>query len=148
MSLKETIIEDMKAAMRAKDKLKLGTIRMLLAAVKQREIDERIELTDSAILTVINKMIKQRRDASEQFSNAQRQELADKEDAEIIVLQDYLPQQLTADEVQSAIKDAISKTGATSMKDMGKVMGLLKSELEGRTDMGKVSGHVKTQLTG
>jgi len=144
--LKHRIQEDMKAAMRAKEPLKLTTIRMLIAAVKQREIDERISLNDPDIINVINKMIKQRRDAAKQFVAGERQELADKENQEIDVLQVYLPKQLSEAEIEAAIQKAISDLGATSMKDMGKVMGALKPQLESRADMGAVSAKIKALL--
>jgi len=146
MELKSQIQQDMKNAMKAKDSLRLGTIRMLMAAIKQREIDEKITLDDTDILNVINKMIKQRRDAHAQFTQADRQDLADKEAAEIDVLQTYLPKQLSEAEVIDAVKAAISESGASSIKDMGKVMGILKPKLTGQADMGAVSKHVKEQL--
>ena len=144
--LKQHIQNDMKDAMRAKEALKLTTIRMLIAAIKQREIDDRITLNDTAVLAIINKMIKQRRDAAEQFIAGDRQELADKEMLEIIILQTYLPEQMSETDIETAIKQAISNTDANSMKDMGKVMGILKPKLEGRTDMGAVSTKVKALL--
>ncbi len=146
MSLKDQIKNDMKDAMRAKAADRLGTIRMLLAAVKQKEIDEQIELNEGQVLAVINKMIKQRRDASEQFVKAERQELADKEDAEIVVLQAYMPKQLSEAEVSDAVDQAISNSGAASIKDMGKVMGMLQSSLQGKADMSAVSQLVKQKL--
>lgn len=146
MSLKSQIQDDMKSAMRAKQAEKLGTIRMLLAAIKQKEIDEQIELQDPQILSVINKMIKQRRDAAEQFKSAGRDELAEKEQSEMLVLQAYLPQQLSDDEIEQALSKAIDQTGAESIRDMGKVMGMLQSELQGRADMAKVSQLVKQKL--
>lgn len=147
-SLKEQITNDMKDAMRAKDTERLVTIRMLLAAIKQREIDERIELDDTATLTIVNKMIKQRRDSITQFEAADRPELAAKEAQEITVLEVYLPAQLSEDEITQAIEKAIADTGATTMKDMGKIMGILKSQLTGRADMGKVSAKIKSILAG
>lgn len=146
MSLKDTIQEDMKAAMRAQEKLRLGTIRMLMAAIKQREIDERITLDDAGVITVINKMIKQRRESAEQYKAANRTELAEKEEAEIKILQSYLPQQLSDEEIEQAVQQAIKETGASTMQDMGKVMGMLKEKLAGRADMSKVSGKVKQHL--
>ena len=153
MSLKEKITEDMKAAMRAKDTARLGTVRLLLAAMKQKEVDERMvltgtALTDADILAIIDKMVKQRRESIAQFEKAGRNDLADGEKAEIAVLSAYLPQQLSEAEVAKEIDAAIAQTGASGAKEMGKVMGLLKSRLAGRTDMGKVSGLVKAKLSG
>jgi uncharacterized protein YqeY len=148
MSLKNTITEDMKTAMRAKDSARLGTVRLLLAAMKQKEVDERVELTDADVLSIIEKMLKQRRESIAQFENAGRTDLVDAEKAEIAVLSTYLPQQLTEAEVAAAIAAAIQESGAAGPKDMGKVMGLLKSRLAGRTDMGKLSGLVKSKLQG
>ncbi len=148
MLLKDQITEDMKTAMRAKDAPRLSAIRLLLAAVKQREVDERIELTDTDVLTIIEKMIKQRRDSIEQFEKGARQDLADKEQFEITVLQGYMPAAMSAAEVDAAVTDAISSSGAKLMADMGKVMALLKPRLAGRADMGKVSALVKTKLAG
>lgn len=147
MSLKLQITEDMKTAMRAKDTARLGAIRLLLAAMKQREVDERIELTDSDIIAIIEKMIKQRRDSISQFEAASRQELADAEKFEIGVLQTYMPQALSEEEVASAISEAISASGAKSPQEMGKVIALLKPKLAGRADMGKVSALVKARLS-
>ncbi|MDF1796967.1 MAG: GatB/YqeY domain-containing protein [Coxiellaceae bacterium] len=147
MSLKEQIRNDMKDAMRAKETDRLGTIRMLIAAIKQKEIDEQIELEDNQVLSVINKMIKQRRDSVEQFEKAERQELADKEKVEIATLQTYMPKQLDEQEISDAVEQAITKTGAASIKDMGKVMGMLQSSLSGRADMSVVSQLVKQKLT-
>jgi uncharacterized protein YqeY len=138
----------MKSAMRAKEAARLSTIRLLLAAIKQREVDERIELDDAAVLGVIEKMMKQRRESIAQFEKAARNDLADVEKAEIQVLSGYLPQQLSADEVEKAVQSAISETGAAGAKDMGKVMGALKAKLAGKADMGKVSALVKTKLSG
>ena len=146
-TLKNRIHEDMKTAMRAKQQLRLGTIRMLMAAIKQREIDDRTTLDDTGVLNAINKMIKQRRDSERQFKEANRTELADKEAQEIEILQAYLPQQMTEAEINEAVLAAIKTTGANSMKDMGKVMGLLKSQLEGQADMSVVSANVKENLT-
>ena len=147
MSLKQQITEDMKAAMRAKDTARLGAIRLLLAAMKQREVDERIELTDADVVSVIEKMLKQRRDSISQFEAAGRQDLVDVEKFEVEVLQTYMPQQLSEAEVKAAIDEAIAATGASSPQDMGKVMGVIKPKLAGRADMGKVSGLIKAQLT-
>ena len=146
MSLTNTLKEAQKDAMRAKDKLRLGTIRMALAAVKQREIDERIELTDSDVLAVLTKMVKQRKDAAEQFDAANRADLADNERAEIEVLETFLPQKLSEAEIDALIADAIAQTGASGMQDMGKVMGMLKPKVQGRADMGAVSGKIKASL--
>jgi uncharacterized protein YqeY len=148
MNLKNKITDDMKAAMRAKETARLGTVRLLLAAMKQKEVDERIELQDSDVLQIIEKMVKQRRESIAQYEKAARQDLADVEKAEIVVLQAYLPQQLSDAEVAEAVAAAIQETGAAGPKDMGKVMGLLKSKLAGRTDMGKLSGLVKAKLSG
>jgi len=148
MSLKNKITEDMKAAMRAKETSRLGTIRLLLAAMKQKEVDERVELGDADVLSIIEKMLKQRRESIAQFEKAGRQDLADIEKAEIAVLSAYLPQQMSEPEVAAAIDAAIQESAAAGPKDMGKVMGLLKSRLAGRTDMGKLSGLVKAKLSG
>lgn len=144
--LKSRITDDMKSTMRAKDTKKLGVIRMLMAAIKQREVDERITLDDSQVLEVLNTMMKQRRGSIEEFEKAGRQDLADNEKYEIEILQAYLPPQLSEDEVNAMIKQAIDETGAESMKDMGKVMAILKPKMQGRTDLGKVSGQVKSLL--
>ena len=138
----------MKTAMRAKDGARLSTVRLLLAAMKQKEVDERVELSDADILAILEKMIKQRRESIAQFEKAARQDLADKEKAEIQVLSGYLPQQLSDAEIQNEINSAISQTGASGAKDMGKVMAALKGRLAGRADMGKVSGLVKAKLSG
>ena len=145
--LKNRILEDMKTAMRSKDSERLGTIRLLLAAMKQREVDERIELTDLDIINIINKMIKQRLDSSAQFQTANRPELVAKEQKEIEVLHEYLPQQLSEAEIDLAVQSAIEKTGAKTMPEMGKVMALLKEELAGRADIAKVSAKVKSRLS-
>lgn len=146
--LKERITEDMKSAMRAKDTLRLGTIRLLLAAMKQREVDERIELDDAAITSIIEKLIKQRRDSINQFKTAGRQDLVDGEQAELTILQAYLPEPLSAAEIDAAVSAAVSESGASSVKDMGKVMALLKTRLAGRADMGQVSARIKAKLAG
>ena len=148
MALKDKITEDMKAAMRAKEAARLSTVRLLLAAIKQKEVDERVQLTDADVLAVIEKMLKQRRESIAQFEKAARNDLADVEKAEIVVLSGYLPQQLSEAEVVEALVAAIKESGAAGPKDMGKVMGLLKSRLAGRTDMGKLSGLVKAKLAG
>ena len=147
MSLKQQITEDMKTAMRAKDTARLGAIRLLLAAMKQREVDERIELSDADVIAIIEKMVKQRRDSISQFEAAKRQELADAEKFEISVLQAYMPQQMTEDEVAAAVAEAIASSGAKSPQEMGKVIALLKPKLAGRADMGKVSALVKVRLS-
>ncbi len=146
MALIDDLKNAQKDAMRAKDKLRLGTIRMALAAVKQREVDERIELNDTDVLAILTKMVKQRQDAAEQFDAANRDDLSSKEREEIAVIESFLPQPLTADEIATLIDEAIESTGASSMQDMGKVMGLLKPKLQGRADMGKVSGLIKAKL--
>ncbi|MBI3222048.1 MAG: GatB/YqeY domain-containing protein [Nitrosomonadales bacterium] len=147
MSLKQQISDDMKAAMRAKDAARLGAIRLLLAAIKQREVDERIELSDADVVAIIEKMNKQRRDSISQYEAAGRQELADVEKFEMSVLATYMPQQLSETEITAAIVEAIAVTGAAGPQDMGKVMGVLKTKLAGRADMGKVSALIKTQLS-
>jgi uncharacterized protein YqeY len=146
VTLKERITEDMKAAMRASDKERLLTIRMLLAAIKQREVDERIALDDAQVIAVLEKMVKQRRESIVQFEQGARQDLADKEKSEIVLLQSYLPAQLTESEVDAIIRDAIATTGAASIKDMGKVMAAVKAQAAGRADMGAVSARIKATL--
>ena len=148
MTLKERISEDMKAAMRAKDAARLSAVRLLLAAMKQKEVDERIALADADVLGIIEKMVKQRRESIAQYEKAARQDLADAEKFEIGVLSAYLPQQLGEAEVAQAIAAAVAESGASGVKDMGKVMALLKARLAGRADMGKVSGLVKAKLGG
>jgi hypothetical protein len=148
MPLREQLNEDMKAAMKAREAEKLGALRLLLAAVKQREVDERITLDDTGVIAVIEKMIKQRKDSISQFEKAQRQDLADKEKFELAILEAYLPQQLSAAEVDAIIAQALAESGAKSPADMGKVMAIVKPKLAGRADMGKVSGLVKGKLTG
>ena len=145
--LKNRINEDVKSAMRNKDKERLGTLRLITAALKQKEVDERIELDDAAVLAILDKMVKQRKDSIEQFTKADRQELADKEQAEITIIQEYLPAQLSDAEIEQMIDEAMSATGASSMQDMGKVMGQLKPRLQGRADMGAVSGKIKAKLS-
>ncbi len=137
----------MKAAMKGGDKPRLGVIRLLMAAIKQREVDERIELDDTQVLVVLDKMVKQRRDSITQYEQASRPELAEQEAFEITVLQDYLPTALTEDEITAMIQEAIQSTGAESIRDMGKVMGQLKPKMQGRADMGAVSGLIKQQLS-
>jgi hypothetical protein len=146
MSLKQQITDDMKVAMRAKETARLGAIRLLLAAIKQREVDERIELSDADVVAIIEKMNKQRRDSISQYEAAGRQDLADVEKFEMGVLQTYMPQQLSDAEIGQAVSEAIASTGAAGPQDMGKVMGVLKSKLAGRADMGKVSALIKAQL--
>ncbi|MDZ4690461.1 GatB/YqeY domain-containing protein [Terricaulis sp.] len=148
MSLKATVTEDMKTAMRAKDAPRLSTIRLLLAAVKQREVDERKDLTDADIVTVIEKMIKQRRDSVEQYTKGNRQDLADVEQAEIVLLLGYMPKAMSDTEVDAAIVAALATSGAMGMADMGKLMAVLKPQLAGKADMGKVSALVKAKLAG
>ena len=148
MSLKARITEDMKNAMRSGEKDRLGLIRMLQAGIKQREVDERIELDDTQVLSVIEKMIKQRKDSVTPFEAGGRADLVAKESAEIAWLTGYLPAQLTEAEVDALIKDAIAETGAASMKDMGKVMGVVKAKAQGRTDMGALSARIKAALAG
>lgn len=148
MSLKETITADMKLAMKAKDQSRLTTIRMLQAAIQRKEVDERITLDDTQVMAVVEKLIKQSRDAMSQFEQAGRQELADKEKADIDVWQSYLPEQLSEAEIEKLVADAISETGAATMKDMGKVMAVLKPKLQGRADMGQVGAKIKAGLAG
>mgnify|MGYP001549261714 CR=1 FL=1 len=146
-SLTDTIRAAMKAAMKAKEKERLGTIRLIQAEFKRIEVDERIEVDDARALAVLDKMVKQRRDSAQQYSDAGRSELAEKENAEIAVLQEFMPQQLSEDEIIALIDEAISASGASGMQAMGPVMGQLKPKLAGRADMGAVSGLVKTRLT-
>ena len=147
MSLKEQITDDMKAAMRAKDADKLLAIRMLTAAIKQKEVDERIELTDAQVVAIVEKLIKQRKDSVAAYEAAQRQDLADKEKAEIVVLSVYLPAQLSENEIQAVITAAITQTGASGPQDMGKLMAVLKPQLAGKADMGNISVLVKKALS-
>ena len=146
MALKERITEDMKSAMRAGDKQRLGTIRLALAAIKQREVDERITLDDPQVLSVLEKMLKQRREAITQFESGGRADLVAKETAEIGVLQVYLPAQMSPVELDALITEAIAATGAASIKDMGKVMAAVKPKVQGRADMGAVSARIKQKL--
>jgi len=148
MALKERITEDMKAAMRAKEAARLSAIRLLLSAMKQREVDERIELTDADVMGIIEKMIKQRRESIVQYEKGGRADLADAENFEVGVLSAYLPQQMSEADVAAAIDAALAETGAKAMPDMGKVMAILKPKLAGRADMGKVSALVKSKLSG
>ena len=148
MSLKARITEDMKAAMRAGEKDRLSCIRMLQAGIQQREVDERIQLDDTQVLAVIDKMIKQRKESVAQFQAGNRADLVAKESAEIALLSGYLPAQLDAGELDALVREAIAQAGAASMKDMGKVMGLLKPKVQGRTDMGALSARIKSALGG
>jgi uncharacterized protein len=147
MTLKERITEDMKGAMRAGEKERLGTIRLVLAAIKQREVDERITLDDGQVLAVLEKMIKQRREAITQFESGGRADLVAKEQAELAVLQTYLPAQLSETEIDALIAEAIASTEAASIKDMGKVMGAVKAKAQGKADMGAVSARIKQKLS-
>ena len=148
MSLKERITDDMKAAMRSGDKSRLGIIRMITSAIKQREVDERISLDDSQVLSVLEKMIKQRKESVVQFQAGNRQDLVDKEAAEISLLQGYLPSQLSDADLDALITDAIAASGASSIKDMGKVMAIIKGKAQGRADMGQVGSKIKAKLGG
>jgi uncharacterized protein len=148
MSLKERITDDMKAAMRSGEKERLGIIRMITAAIKQREVDERITLDDAQVMSVLEKMIKQRKESVAQFQAGNRQDLADKETAEITLLQTYLPAQLSDAELDALIAEAIASTGAASVKDMGKVMAIIKTKAQGRADMGTVGAKIKAKLCG
>lgn len=147
MGLKARINEDMKTAMKARETARLGAIRLLLAAIKQKEVDERIELDDAAVLAVIDKMLKQRRDSIAQYEKAGRQDLVDAEKFEVAVLSGYMPQALSAAEIQAAVAEAVAASGAAGPQDMGKVMAVLKPKLAGRADMSQVSGLVKTALS-
>ena len=146
MSMKSQLNDAMKNAMRAKDKERLGAIRLMLAEIKRVEVDERIEIDDARVLAILDKMVKQRRDSISQYESAGRQELADVEIAEINVIQDFLPAALSEDEIKQLVQSAISETGAASMADMGKVMGVLRPQIQGRADAGAVSGLVKAAL--
>ena len=146
MSLKNQIIEDMKSAMKAGEKDRLKVVRLIRAAIKQVEIDKRIELDDAAVLAVLNKMVKQRRDSVDQFEKGNREDLAAIERAEIVVLEGYLPEQLSADELAAMVDEVIAATGAEGIRDMGKVMGQIKAKAAGRADMGAVSATVKERL--
>ena len=148
MSLKERITDDMKAAMRAGEKERLGVIRMITAAIKQREVDERIVLDDTQVLSVLEKMIKQRKESLAQFQAGNRQDLVDKESREITLLQTYMPSRLSDAEVDAMIADAVAATGAASIKDMGKVMGVIKAKAQGRADMAAVGAKIKAKLGG
>ena len=148
MALREQLNEDIKTAMKAREQDRLAALRLLLSAVKQREVDERITLDDGGVVATIEKMIKQRKDSISQYEKAARQDLADKEKYEISVLEAYMPKQMSEDEVRAVIDAAVASTGAKGPADMGKVMGLVKPQLAGRADMGKVSGLVKARLAG
>jgi uncharacterized protein YqeY len=145
-SLKERIVADMKSAMRAKDKDRLQTIRLVLSAIKQQEVDTREETDDTSVSVILDKLVKQRRDSIKQFDDAGRTDLADIERSEVVVIQEYLPQQLNDAEINDLITEALEETGASSMKDMGKVMAFLKPKAQGRVDMGKVSGLIKSRF--
>ena len=147
MALIERLKEEQKIAMKAKDKPRLGTIRLALSAIKQREVDEQITLNDDDIVAILTKMVKQRRDSVAQYESASRQDLADVEKAEITVLEEFMPQPLTEQEVTTLIEKAIAETNAANMQDMGQVMGILKPQIQGRADMGKVSGLVRSKLS-
>ena len=148
MSLKDQITEDMKTAMRARDSERLGTIRLLLSAIKQKEVDERVVLDDAAVIAIVDKLIKQRKDSIEAFQKAERKDLADKEAAELVVLQAYLPARLSLEEVTAEVRAIVAQLGATGPGDMGKVMGAVKAKLAGKADMGQVSAAVKAALAG
>lgn len=148
MSLRDQISQDMKSAMREKDEARLSAIRMLWAAIQRREVDERITLDDAQVLSVIEKQVRQSRDAVEQFLKGNRQDLADKENRDIAFMQVYLPAQASDEEIEKLVNEAVAATGAASIKDMGKVVGMLKPKLQGRADMGKVSARVKAHLGG
>ena len=148
MSLKDQITEDMKAAMRAKDAPRLGTIRLLQAAMKQKEVDERVTLDDAAVVAILDKLIKQRKDSIDAFAKAGRQDLVDQESAEMTVLQAYLPARLSAEEIAAEVKAIVAELGAAGPGDMGKVMGAVKQRLAGKADMGQVSAAVKAALAG
>lgn len=145
--LKQRISDDVKAAMRKKERERLATLRLIQAAIKQKEVDERIELDDMQTLAVLDKMSKQHQDSIAQYDKAGRRDLVEKEQAELAIVKEYLPEQLSEDEIREHIQKAIEETGAESMRDMGKVMGLLKPRLQGRADMGKISGLVKERLS-
>ena len=147
MTLKERITEDMKSAMRAGEKERLGTIRLVLAAIKQREVDERITLDDGQVLAVLEKMIKQRKESIAQFESGGRADLVAKEQAELAILQVYLPAQMSEAEIDALIAEAVAATGASSIKDMGKVMGIVKAKAQGKADMGAVSARIKQKLS-
>jgi len=145
--LKKRITDDMKLAMKAKDKQALKAVRMILGAIKQKEVDDRIELDDTQVMAVIQKMVKQRKDSISQFSDAGRTDLVDVEEAELVIINSYMPEQLSDGEVAIAVEKAITDSGADSMKDMGKLMGILKGQLDGKADMGQVSSLIKEKLS-
>ena len=147
MSLKTQLTEDMKTAMRAKDQVSLSTIRLINAAIKQFEVDERTEADDTKVISILTKMVKQRKDSAKIYTEAGRQDLADKENAEIDILNRYLPQMMSAEEIKTVVEAAIAETGASGMADMGKVMGVLKTRLAGKADMGEVNKVLKAALT-
>lgn len=147
MSLKTQLTEDMKTAMRAKDQVSLSTIRLINAAIKQFEVDERTEADDAKVISILTKMVKQRKDSAKIYTEAGRQDLADKENAEIEILNRYLPQMMSAEEIKTAVEAAVAETGASGMADMGKVMGILKTRLAGKADMGEVNKVLKAALT-
>lgn len=147
MSLKTQLTEDMKTAMRAKDQVSLSTIRLINAAIKQFEVDERTEADDAKVISILTKMVKQRKDSAKIYTEAGRQDLADKENAEIEILNRYLPQMMSAEEIKTVVEAAIAETGASGMADMGKVMGVLKTRLAGKADMGEVNKILKAALT-
>ena len=147
MSLKTQLTEDMKTAMRAKDQVSLSTIRLINAAIKQFEVDERTEADDAKVISILTKMVKQRKDSAKIYTEAGRQDLADKENAEIEILNRYLPQMMSAEEIKTAVEAAVAETGASGMADMGKVMGVLKTRLAGKADMGEVNKVLKPALT-
>ena len=147
MSLKAQLTEDMKTAMRAKDQVSLSTIRLINAAIKQFEVDERTEADDAKVISILTKMVKQRKDSAKIYTEAGRQDLADKENAEIEILNRYLPQMMSAEEIKTAVEAAVAETGASGMADMGKVMGVLKTRLAGKADMGEVNKVLKAALT-
>lgn len=147
MSLKTQLTEDMKTAMRAKDQVSLSTIRLINAAIKQFEVDERTEADDAKVISILTKMVKQRKDSAKIYTEAGRQDLADKENAEIEILNRYLPQMMSAEEIKTAVEAAVAETGASGMADMGKVMGVLKTRLAGKADMGEVNRILKAALT-
>jgi len=145
-ALKDRITDDMKSAMRAKDKDRLQTIRLILAAIKQQEVDTREEVSEDGVLLILDKLVKQRRDSIKQFNDAGREDLSSIEEAELLIIQEYLPTPLTDDEINILIDEAIQQSGASSMKEMGKVMGVIKPKAQGRADMGKISGLIKSKL--
>ena len=147
MSLKTQLTEDMKTAMRTEDQVSLSTIRLINAAIKQFEVDERTEADDAKVISILTKMVKQRKDSAKIYTEASRQDLADKENAEIEILNRYLPQMMSAEEIKTAVEAAVAETGASGMADMGKVMGVLKTRLAGKADMGEVNKVLKAALT-